>query len=228
MTPAIYRVVMRVLILVDLQYDFMPGGALAVPQGDGVVAVANRLIPHFDLVVASQDWHPANHGSFASQHAGKKPGDVIELDGLDQILWPDHCVQHSEGAKLHRDLNTSGIDKVIQKGTDPGIDSYSTFFDNAHRKDTGLAAYLGEKEATELFLMGLATDYCVKFSALDARQLGFETRVIDDGCRGIELNPGDIARAFAEMRNAGAVIVRSSDLARAAKSGGVQSAQGGQ
>jgi nicotinamidase/pyrazinamidase len=204
----------------------MPGGALPVPDGGAVVAVANRLMPHFDLVVASQDWHPPGHGSFASQHVGKKPGDVIELNGLQQILWPDHCVQHSEGARLHRDLHASAIGSVIQKGTDPGIDSYSTFFDNAHRKDTGLAAYLREKGAPELFLMGLATDYCVKFSALDARKLGFETRVIEDGCRGIDLTPGDIARAFDEMRNAGARVVKSSELTAAATSGDLHTTQG--
>jgi nicotinamidase/pyrazinamidase len=219
---------MRALILVDLQYDFMPGGALAVPDGDAVVAVANRLMPHFDLVVGTQDWHPPNHGSFASQHKGHKPGDVIELNGLRQILWPDHCVQHSEGARLHHALHAGAIGKVIQKGTDPGIDSYSTFFDNAHRKDTGLADYLRDKGASEIFLMGLATDYCVKFSALDARKLSFDTRVIEDGCRGIDMNPGDIARTFGEMREAGAVIVRSSDLAAATTFKGVHTTQGAQ
>ena len=218
---------MRALILVDLQYDFMPGGALAVPDGDAVVAVANRLIPHFDLVVASQDWHPANHGSFASQHAGKKPGDVIELDGLEQILWPDHCVQHSLGAKLHRDLNSAGIDRMFQKGTDLRIDSYSTFFDNAHRKDTGLAEYLKQEGATGIFLMGLATDYCVKFSALDARKLGFSTHVIEDGCRGIDLKPGDIARAFDAMRQAGVEIARSDELIRASSSAKARAGRGG-
>lgn len=219
---------MRALILVDLQYDFMPGGALAVPDGDSVVAVANRLMPHFDIVVASQDWHPANHGSFASQHAGKKPGDVIELDGLEQILWPDHCVQNSEGANLHRDLNGSGIDRIFQKGTDPRIDSYSTFFDNAHRKDTGLGDYLKQRGATELFLMGLATDYCVKFSALDARKLGFETKVIEDGCRGIDLRAGDVARAFAEMREAGAGIVLSAQVVQTTESARTQASRSGQ
>lgn len=218
---------MRALILVDLQYDFMPGGALAVPDGDAVVAVANRLMPCFDLVVASQDWHPANHGSFASQHEGRKPGDVIELDGLEQILWPDHCVQHSDGAKLHRELNSAGIDSIFRKGTDPRIDSYSTFYDNAHRKDTGLADYLKKEGVAEIFLMGLATDYCVKYSALDARKLGFETNVIEDGCRGIDLKPGDVARAFAEMREAGAEIVRSDELIRTTKSANAQASRGG-
>ena len=218
---------MRALILVDLQYDFMPGGALAVPDGDAVVAVANRLMPCFDLVVASQDWHPANHGSFASQHEGRKPGDVIEMDGLEQILWPDHCVQQSNGANLHRELSSTGIDRIFQKGTDPRIDSYSTFFDNAHRKDTGLGDYLKQQGATELFLMGLATDYCIKFSALDARKLGFETKVIEDGCRGIELNPGDVVRAFEAMREAGAGIVHSAQLIQTTESANAQASRGG-
>ena len=200
---------MRALIVVDLQNDFMPGGALAVPEGDAVVPVANRVASNFDLVVASQDWHPANHGSFASQHPGSKPGGRIELNGLDQVLWPDHCVEGTDGAAFHRDLSTDRFAQVFRKGTDPGIDSYSTFFDNAHRRSTGMADYLRGRGVEEVYLLGLATDYCVKFSALDAVDCGFKARVIEDGCRGIDLHPGDVHKAIEEMRQAGVEIVTS-------------------
>jgi nicotinamidase/pyrazinamidase len=203
---------MRALIVVDLQNDFMPGGALPVPNGDEVVSVANRVMPRFDLVVASQDWHPPHHSSFASQHPGQKPGEVVRLEGIDQVLWPDHCVQQTAGAAFHRDLNILGIDKVFQKGVDPTIDSYSTFFDNAHRRSTGLADFLRARSVDEVFLLGLATDYCVKFSALDAVREHFRAIVIEDGCRGIDLQPGDVDRALQEMRDAGARIVSSDEV----------------
>ena len=196
----------RALLLIDLQYDFMPGGALAVPKGDEVIEVANRLIPEYELVVASQDWHPANHQSFASQHTGSQPGDLIELDGLEQILWPDHCVQGSRGAALHADLRLAGDAKVFRKGQDERVDSYSAFFDNARRHSTGLEEWLRSHEVEELHLMGLATDYCVKFSALDAADLGVRTHVIAEGCRGIDLKPGDVVKALEEMRQAGVTI----------------------
>ena len=202
----------RVLILTDIQYDFLPGGALAVPQGDAVVPVANALQPHFELVVATQDWHPPNHGSFASQHDGRKPGDVIELAGQPQVLWPDHCVQHSHGAEFHRDLDVSRVAQVFRKGTDPAIDSYSGFFDNGHRKSTGLGDYLRRDGVTDVYIVGLATDYCVKWSALDAVRLGFRTHVIEDGARGVELAPGDSARALDEMRVAGVTVTTSAEV----------------
>ncbi len=200
---------MRALIVVDLQNDFMPGGALAVPDGDAVVPLANRVMRNFGLAVASQDRHPAGHGSFASQHPGKKPGDVVDLNGLNQILWPDHCVEGTQGAAFHRDLTASSFAKIFYKGTDLGLDSYSTFFDNAHRKSTGMVEYLREKEVTEVYLLGLATDYCVKFSALDAIECGFKVHLIEDGCRGIDLQAGDVERAMADMRAAGVQIVTS-------------------
>lgn len=203
---------MNALILVDLQYDFMPGGSLAVAEGDMVVPIANTLMPMFDLVVATQDWHPDNHQSFASQHAGKNIGEVIELDGLQQVLWPDHCIQGSPGAALHHDLHTDEIAEVVQKGMDERIDSYSGFFDNGHRVATGLADYLQSKGVTNVSIMGLAIDYCVKFTALDAVQLGFETTLIEDGCRGVELNPGDIANAIQEMQGAGVKLTNSQSL----------------
>jgi nicotinamidase/pyrazinamidase len=203
---------MEALLLVDLQYDFMPGGALAVPRGDEVVPLANQLAPRFELVVASQDWHPPDHRSFASQHPGKHPGDVIELEGLAQRLWPDHCVQNTPGAELHRDLDRSQIERVFQKGADPTIDSYSAFYDNAHRRATGLGDYLKSKGVAKIFLMGLATDYCVKFSTIDAIDLGFEVVVIEDGCRAIEAEPGDLEKATNEMLRKGATILNSSAL----------------
>jgi nicotinamidase/pyrazinamidase len=203
---------MNALVLVDLQNDFMPGGALAVAEGDRIVPIANRIMPHFDIVVATQDWHPANHGSFASQHPGRKLGDVVQLDGVSQVLWPDHCVQGSRGAELHHDLNLGKLDHVVQKGNDPKIDSYSGFYDNGHRRATGLAGYLRERQVTEVFILGLATDYCVKFTALDAVQEGFKTWLIEDGCRGVNLNPGDVDKAIEEMKAAGVKLVQSNEL----------------
>ena len=200
------------LILVDLQNDFMPGGALAVPNGDEVIAIANRLAPKFEHVVASQDWHPPNHRSFASQHPGREAGEVIDLDGLDQVLWPNHCVQESYGAEFHKDLDLSFVDAVFQKGTDKNIDSYSTFYDNAHRRSTGLANHLGERGFKSVWMLGLATDYCVKFSALDAVSLGLGTSVVTEGCRGIDLVPGDVDCAWEEMRAAGVRVVCCEDI----------------
>ena len=203
---------MNALIIVDPQNDFLPGGALPVPHGDEVIPLANELQRRFELVVATQDWHPPDHGSFAANHPGKKPGDRIMLDGTEQILWPVHCVQNTHGAEFATEFDTSRVAHVFHKGIDPMIDSYSTFFDNAHRRETGLADYLKKRAINEIYLMGLALDYCVKYSALDARQLGLSTRVILDGCRGIELEAGDIGRALDEMKRAGAVLLKSTDL----------------
>jgi nicotinamidase/pyrazinamidase len=203
---------MRALILVDIQNDFLPGGALAVPSGDEVIPIANQVQSRFDLVVATQDWHPARHGSFASRHPGRKPGDLTELGGLPQVLWPDHCVQGSPGAAFAPRLEMNRVEAIFRKGTDPAIDSYSGFFDNGHRRSTGLGDYLKGRGADELFVLGLATDYCVKFTALDARQLGFRTTLLEDGSRGVELRPGDVERAVGEMREAGVRVVRSGDV----------------
>jgi nicotinamidase/pyrazinamidase len=203
---------MNALIIVDLQNDFLPGGALPVPHGGEVIPLANELQRHFDLVVATQDWHPPDHGSFAANHPGKKPGDRIILDGIEQILWPVHCVQNTHGAEFAPAFDTSRIAHVFHKGVDPLIDSYSTFFDNAHRRHTGLAHYLDNRGVKDIYLMGVALDYCVKYSALDARQLGLTTHVILDGCRGIELESGDIDHALDEMKRAGAIILKSGDL----------------
>jgi nicotinamidase/pyrazinamidase len=194
---------MNALLVVDIQNDFLPGGALAVPEGDQVIPVANRLQAQFDLVVATQDWHPPEHGSFAANHPGKHPGDIIELNGLRQILWPIHCVQNTPGAAFGPGVDSSQFEEVFRKGTDPGIDSYSGFFDNGHRKATGLGDFLKAREVTDLFIAGLTTDYCVRFTALDAVALGFRTHVLLEGCRGVNLNPGDVAQAIAEMKTAG-------------------------
>lgn len=194
---------MKALILVDIQNDFLPGGALAVPQGDEVVPVANRLMPEYELVIATQDWHPADHQSFASQHGGHAIGEVITVGGLDQVLWPDHCVQGTPGADFAAELNTDGVDHVNRKGTDRMIDSYSGFYDNGHHKTTGLGDYLKERGVAAVDVMGLATDYCVKFTALDAIKLGFEVRLITEGVRGVELAPGDCEKAIHLMEEAG-------------------------
>lgn len=205
----------QALIMIDVQNDFVPGGALPTRGGDEVVEPANRLQKRFDLVVATQDWHPRDHRSFASQHPGRKPGEVIDLNGLSQVLWPDHCVQDSVGAELHPGLDRRRIDQVIRKGTDPQIDSYSAFFDNGHRKATGMEAFLRERGVGEIWLLGLATDYCVLWSARDSIELGFRTHLIEDACRGVELTPGDIERAVEEMRALGAKIVTTDEVLQA-------------
>jgi nicotinamidase/pyrazinamidase len=203
---------MKALILVDIQNDFLPGGALPVPEGDAVVPVANRVQAAVDLIVATQDWHPANHGSFAANHPHRKPGEVIELGGLTQVLWPVHCVQNTGGAAFAPGLETRRITRIFPKGTDAEIDSYSGFFDNGHKQATGLGDYLRARGVTDVYVLGLATDYCVKATALDARDLGFATHLIVDGCRGVNLRAGDVDRAIDAMRVAGVRVVQSADL----------------
>ena len=197
------------LILVDIQNDFCPGGALAVPDGDAVVAIANRLQSQYDVVVATQDWHPANHGSFAVNNPGRKPFEMGELGGLPQVLWPAHCVQGTTGAAFHPRLVTSRIAKIFPKGTDTTIDSYSGFFDNGRKKATGLGDWLSEHGITHVAVCGLATDYCVKATAIDAVQLGFHTTLITDACRGVGLGKTDVADALTAMRQADVTISTS-------------------
>lgn len=197
---------MKALLLIDIQNDFLPGGALPVPHGAEIVPVVNRLMARYELVVATQDWHPANHRSFASQHPSKQTGEVIHLHGLEQILWPDHCVQGTSGANFANGLNSAAIQNVFPKGTDRDFDSYSGFFDNARRKATGLESYLRTTGVEEVHLVGLATDYCVKFTALDAVDLGFHTVVLTEGIRGMDLRRGDCQRAFQEMELAGVAV----------------------
>jgi nicotinamidase/pyrazinamidase len=203
---------MKTLLLVDLQNDFLPGGALAVPQGDQVIGIANRLMPHFALVVASKDWHPAEHGSFASQHPGYQVGDTVLLDGMEQILWPDHCIQGTWGAEFSDRLRQDGIRSIFHKGTDPLIDSYSALYDNGHRRSTGLVEYLRAQNVEELYILGLATDYCVRDTVLDALASGFQVRVITDGCRGVNLQPGEDRQAIEAMRSAGALLTSSDEV----------------
>lgn len=200
------------LILVDVQNDFLPGGALAVNDGDQVVPIINSLQSKFQTVIATQDFHPANHGSFAANHPGKNPGEFVELNGLPQILWPVHCVQGSKGAEFHKDLKRENWTAIFQKGMNPDVDSYSGFFDNARRGDTGLGVFLKEKEIKTVFISGLALDYCVKFTALDAVSLGFETWLIVDATRAVNLNPTDGDSAIQEMKSAGVKIITSNDL----------------
>ena len=203
---------MRALILVDLQNDFCKGGALEVKNGDAAISIANQLMPKFDIVVATQDWHPANHGSFAANHLWRKPGQVIDLNGLHQVLCTIHCVQYSFGAMFHKGLNTEGVHKIIQKGTDHEIDSYSGFYDNGQKKQTELADYLSSKNVDEVFVMGLATDYCVKYTAFDAVSLGYKTYLIVDGSWGVNLTEGDVDNAILEMSTAGVSIIYSSEI----------------
>jgi nicotinamidase/pyrazinamidase len=199
----------RALVVVDVQNDFCPGGALEVKRGDEVVEVVNRLARHFDRVVATQDWHPPDHGSFAANHPGKQPYEVIDLHGIEQVLWPVHCVQATPGAELHPRLDRARFHQVFPKGTDPAVDSYSGFYDNERRRSTGLADWLRAEGVDRVYVLGLATDYCVKYTAVDAQREGFTTYLIEDGCRGVELEPGDSDRAIEEMRGAGVVVIDS-------------------
>lgn len=203
---------MKALVVVDLQNDFMPGGALAVAGGDATVPVANALSVLFPLTVATQDWHPVAHGSFASAHPGASPGEIVDLGGVAQILWPDHCVQGTPGASFHSALDVARICHVVRKGTDPGVDSYSGFFDNDHERSTGLDEYLSTRGVSELIVLGLATDYCVKATVMDAVGLGFGVTVVTDGCRAVDVAPGDGERALAAMHTAGARLTTSAEL----------------
>ena len=200
------------LILVDLQNDFLPGGALAVKDGDQVIPIANQLQSAFELVVATQDWHPSNHGSFAANHRDLQPGHKIELAGLEQILWPTHCVEGTWGADFAPTLQHDRWTQIFRKGTDPAIDSYSGFFDNGRRKATGLGEFLQTQGIHTVYVMGLATDYCVKYTAIDARRLGLNTCLVEDGCRGVELHPGDCHKAIQEMHAAGVRSVLSAEV----------------
>lgn len=201
---------MKALLLIDIQNDFVPGGRLAVPGGDAILPLVNALQARFDLVVATQDWHPAGHQSFASSHPGRAPFEQIDLHGLPQTLWPDHCVQDTPGAALHPDLSTGHVEAIFRKGMAPDIDSYSAFFDNGHRKATGLTAYLHGRGVTDVYLAGLAGDYCVYFSALDAQAEGFITHVITDATRSID--DAGFRAALAALQTKGVHLVESNAL----------------
>lgn len=201
---------MKALILIDIQYDFLPGGALAVPDGDAIIPVVNKLQPRFELVVASQDWHPPNHKSFASAHPGKQPFDVITLHGMQQVLWPDHCVQETPGAAFPDTLSTARMEAIFRKGTDPEIDSYSAFYDNGHRKSVGLAGYLREKGVTTVYLAGLAAEICVYFTAMDSLQEKFITYYVEDAVR--PLVQPDFEKALQHFSAEGGRVVHSGEL----------------
>lgn len=202
---------MRALVITDVQHDFMPGGALGVRGANEIVPIINALIPKFDHVVATLDWHPPNHVSFASAHQ-KKPGEKIRIGAIEQILWPDHCIQNTRGADFASGLHRDKIEAVFHKGVDAKVDSYSTFFDNARRRSTGLADHLRKRKLSDLYFVGVATDYCVLYSVLDALDLGFEAAVIRDACRAIGLEPRDEERALLRMSEKGARILFSRDV----------------
>ncbi len=199
------------LIIIDVQNDFCAGGALAVPAGDEVVPVINRIIPLFDHCLLTQDWHPGGHGSFASSHAGRNPFESIDMDYGPQTLWPDHCVQDTPGAGFHPDLDVSRAEMVLRKGFRQDIDSYSAFYENDRKTSTGLAGYLRHRSLESVYLAGLATDYCVAWSALDARREDFEVFLVEDACRAIDLE-GSLDRALGEMDRYGVTRIRADDL----------------
>ncbi len=200
------------LLVIDVQNCFIPGGSLAVKEGDAIVPVINKLAKSFANVVVTQDWHTADHVSFASQHPGKKPFETVKLKYGTQVLWPDHCVQGTEGAALHKDLSIPHAQLMIRKGFHKDTDSYSAFLEADRKTVTGLAGYLKARGIKRVYLAGLATDFCVAWSALDARKAGFQAAVIEDACRGIDLN-GSLAKAWADMGRAGVKRIKSSDIA---------------
>ena len=201
---------MKTLIIIDAQKDFMPGGSLEVPEGDKIVPVVNDLQEKFDLVIATQDWHPQDHVSFASNHEGKAPFDKIEWHGMEQILWPDHCVQNTDGADFHPNLNMKKVEAIFRKGMDKGIDSYSGFYDNGHEKNTGLAGYLRERKAKELYFSGLAADVCVQFSIKDALKEGFSTTLIEDATRAID--DEEFEKIKKDLKEKGCRFISSSEI----------------
>jgi nicotinamidase/pyrazinamidase len=201
---------MKALILVDIQHDFLPGGALEVPEGDAIIPVANKVQEHFELVVATQDWHPSNHGSFASNHEGKEPMEKTELAGMEQVLWPNHCVQGSSGAAFPEQLNMNRVEAIFRKGMDPEIDSYSGFFDNGHKKSTGMADYLKGRKVDTVYVVGLAADVCVNYTLADALELGFNAVLIEDGTRPIDKQAYE--KALKELKEKGLKIMKSSEI----------------
>ena len=201
---------MKTLVIVDVQHDFIPGGSLEVPDGDYIVPVINKILPDFDLVIATQDWHPREHMSFASNHPGKKEFEKISENGMEQVLWPDHCVQGTNGADFHSGLNMQPVEAIFRKGMDAGIDSYSGFYDNGHKKSTGLAGYLREKGAESLWFCGLAADVCVYFSMKDALEEGFEVHLVQDATR--PLDQETYQQQIEELRSAGAKFLHARDL----------------
>jgi len=203
---------MNALILVDIQNDFLPGGPLAVPFGDEIIPLVNELQDSFSLVVATQDWHPQSHKSFASNHPGKKAFEMIILHGLEQVLWPNHCIQGSLGAQIHSSINVNKVEAIFRKGMDVEIDSYSAFHDNGYKKSTGLAGYLRERKIKKVYICGLAADYCVYYSAKDSLKENFETYIIEDATRAID--PNGFVKAREKILSSGGQIIKSEQLYR--------------
>lgn len=196
---------MKTLVLVDIQNDFLKGGSLAVPEGEKIIKPINKIIKQYDLVIATKDWHPKNHISFASNHSDKKIGDIINVNGVDQVLWPDHCIQNSYGSDFPEQLDISKLAKVVYKGSDANIDSYSGFFDNGHFRSTGLSDYLKSKDVYKIDYVGLATDYCLKYTAIDSVSEGFKTRVLINCIKGIEEKGCELA--LNEMKSKGIELI---------------------
>lgn len=203
---------MNALIIVDMQKDFMPGGALPTKEADQIISLINELMEKFSLIVATKDWHPKDHIGFAANHPGKNQGEVIEIDGIQQILWPIHCVQETAGAEFADGLDLSKIKQIFFKGVDPKIDSYSTFFDNAHQRETGLGDFLKSQGVQDVTIVGVATEYCVLYSALDAVELGFRVTVVRDACKPINLRTNDEREALALMKKRGVHVVTSNEI----------------
>jgi nicotinamidase/pyrazinamidase len=203
---------MNALILVDIQNDFLPGGPLAVPFGDEIIPLVNELQNSFSLVVATQDWHPLAHKSFASNHPGKKAFERIMLHGLEQVLWPNHCIQNSLGAQIHPSVNTNKVEAIFRKGLDVEIDSYSAFYDNGYKKSTGLAGYLRERKIKKVYVCGLAADYCVYYTAADSLKENFETYIIEDATRAID--PNGFVKATEKILFSGGQVINSEQLYR--------------
>ncbi len=199
------------LLIIDVQNDFCPGGALAVTEGDAIIPVINSISGKFFKVIATQDWHPADHVSFATQH-GKSPGDMTTINGIDQLLWPDHCVQGTPGAALHKDLNQEPVDLIVRKGTKRDMDSYSAFFENDHTTQTGLGFYLKGFGVGNVYLCGLATDVCVYFSACDAKKLGFTTTVLLDASKGVDIPEHNLERKIASMKEQGIALKNHTEI----------------
>ena len=203
---------MKALIIIDIQNDFLPDGALAVADGNSIIPVVNQLQEKFELIVATQDWHPSDHGSFAANHPEREIGDFVNLNGVHQILWPVHCVQGTKGSAFHSDLNMQRWKAVFRKGTDPMVDSYSGFFDNNRKGDTGLSGFLKSSGAVEIYVCGLAADYCVKFTALDGVREGFKTYLIIDATKAVNAQQGDFEKSIEEMKKEGVIIVNSHQI----------------
>lgn len=195
----------KALLVVDIQNDFVTGGTLAVKDGETLIPIINDIMEQFDLIVASQDWHPENHSSFASNNPEANLFDLININGIEQVMWPDHCVQNSHGAEFCEDLNTHKFNKIFQKGTDKEVDSYSAFFDNQYKKNTGLSDYLKSEKVSDLYVVGIATDFCVKFSCIDAVNEGFNTYLISNACKAV--NPNDTDQCYRELENKGVKIL---------------------